>query len=62
MKGLFCVFALFCTTQKFFQKRFLLKEGRVLLARCKSQDRRQIAAQHDHQFIIVRNQFDAADE
>ncbi|WP_449415203.1 hypothetical protein [Ochrobactrum teleogrylli] len=60
--GLFCVLAFARPAKERVQKLLLLQEVRVLLARCKSQDRRQIAAQHDHQFIIVRNQFDATDE
>ncbi|WP_235925507.1 hypothetical protein [Brucella pseudintermedia] len=51
-----------CTAQKFVQKRLFFKEGRVLLARRKRQDRGKVATQHNHQFIIVWNQFDAANK
>ncbi|WP_026186782.1 hypothetical protein [Ensifer sp. BR816] len=38
------------------------KEGRILLARCELQDRSQVAAQHDRQFVTIRHQFDPLDQ
>ncbi|EXL01342.1 hypothetical protein BG46_17605 [Brucella anthropi] len=61
-EGLFCVLATSCPAQKRVQKRLILEDVRVLLARRKSQDRGKVAAQHDHQFFAVRNELDAADE
>ncbi|WP_247875412.1 hypothetical protein [Ochrobactrum sp. Marseille-Q0166] len=54
--------AIFCAAQKFVQKRLLLEEGRVLLARRKRQDRGKVATQHNHQFLAVRNKLDTADK
>jgi hypothetical protein len=39
----------------------LAKESGILLASCKGEDRRQVAAQRDHQLPTVRNKLDAAD-
>ncbi len=61
-EGLFCFLALCCPAQEHVQKRLFLQEVRVLPATGKRQDRRQIAAQHDRQFLAFGNQLDAADE
>ncbi|WP_234837511.1 hypothetical protein [Sinorhizobium meliloti] len=47
---------------KFVQECRLIQEIRVLLAAGKGQNRRQVAAQHDRQFLAVGHQFDPIDE
>ncbi|WP_434711276.1 hypothetical protein NMA58_16385 [Rhizobium sp. YTUHZ045] len=50
------------TAHQFLDDRRLFEEGRVPLAAGKRQDRREIAPQHDRQFITIRHQFDPLNE
>ncbi|WP_225525170.1 hypothetical protein [Rhizobium leguminosarum] len=57
MQGLFAFGA-----HQILKNRRFLEEGRVLLAAGEGQDRRKVAAQHDRQFLAIRNQFDPFDK
>lgn len=50
------------TTKQPFKHVCLGREGPILLARSELQDRSQVAAQHDRQFITIRHQLDPLDE
>ncbi|WP_234934158.1 hypothetical protein [Agrobacterium vitis] len=50
------------TAHEIFQNCPLVEKLRLPLARCKRQDRGQIAPQHDHQFRAVGHEIDTADQ
>ncbi|MGV2184102.1 hypothetical protein [Rhizobium rhizogenes] len=50
------------SAHKLFQNCPLVEKPGLLLARCKGEDRGQIAAQHDYQFCSIWNKIDAADQ
>ncbi|WP_139056308.1 hypothetical protein [Rhizobium sp. 9140] len=47
---------------KVFEDCPLVEKFGLPFARCKRQDRGQIAAQHDHQFRTIGHEIDAADQ
>ncbi len=58
---------MFLTTEsslshQLLKNRLMLQEGRFLLTGGKRQDRREVATQHDSQFIAIRHKLDTADE